>query len=93
MKFSFVRPTLRTRGAVVADVLKRRRLSPIAVAHAGGTTGAIGRAKKAGRLLRRRRQVLNIPAPRRLSRHRNVQVGLGTENEIDVIAVIADGRK
>ena len=91
MKFSFVKPTLPTRGAVVVGVLEKRKLPPTASALDRKASGAIGRAMKASRFEGRSRQFLSILAPAGLPFHRIVLVGLGAQKEIDELAAQALG--
>ena len=91
MKFSFVKPTLPARGAIVVGVLEKRKLPPTAADLDRQTSGAIGRAMKASRFEGRSRQFLDLPAPPGLPNHRIVLLGLGAEKAIDELAAQALG--
>ena len=91
MKFSFVKPTLPARGAVVVGVLEKRKLPPTAAELDRKMSGAIGRAMKASRFEGRSRQFLDLPAPPGMPNHRIILVGLGAEKAIDEMAAQALG--
>jgi leucyl aminopeptidase len=91
MKFSFVKPTLPARGAIVVGVLEKRKLSPTAADLDRRTSGAIGRAMKTSRFEGRSRQFLDLLSPSGMPNHRIVLVGLGAEKAIDELATQALG--